>query len=324
MGRPVAAGLLAWMGVGRGPATRITGRGMRACVRFGADTGETWVLGPGDLVGRLWSAALCLDDPRVSEAHAMVSLRDGALHLLALRRRFAVDGRSVSEVRLAPGLVVELSEGLSLRVLDVTLPDEVLAVEGDGLPRQTLLGVCSLVAGPRPAVTPGYDHAADAWIWTDGEHWRLRARGGADRALGPGDEWTLGGDVFRAVSVALASSAQEATRAGGPGPLHLVAWYDTVEIGPVGQPPVVIGGIPARILSELVALEGPAPWETVAREVWRGDVPIAALRRSWDVNVSRLRGRLRDAGVRPDLVRSDGAGSIQLVVLDGDVVIDRT
>ena len=31
----------------------------------------------GDVIGRVWSAALQLDDGRVSEAHAMVSLREG-------------------------------------------------------------------------------------------------------------------------------------------------------------------------------------------------------------------------------------------------------
>lgn len=40
---------------------------------------------PGDLIGRLPGAALQIADPRVSEAHAMVSLRAGELVLLALR-----------------------------------------------------------------------------------------------------------------------------------------------------------------------------------------------------------------------------------------------
>ena len=40
----------------------------------------------------MWSAALHLDDPRVSEAHAMVSIRGSELKLLALRGRFQIDG----------------------------------------------------------------------------------------------------------------------------------------------------------------------------------------------------------------------------------------
>lgn len=66
---------------------------MHACVHLASADGQIHVLGHGDLIGRLWSAALCLSDPRVSEAHAMVSLREGQLRLLALRGLFAIDGK---------------------------------------------------------------------------------------------------------------------------------------------------------------------------------------------------------------------------------------
>ncbi len=253
----------------------------------------------------------------------MVSHRDGALKLLALRRRFVVGGKPVSEITLAPGLKVELTEGLTLHVVEVTLPDAVLAIEGDGMPRQALLGVCSLFARPRPSLAPGYEGDADAWVWTDGERWSLRIRGEDARPLVAGDAWTLQGRAFEAVEMALQS--QEPTRADTVrnGPLHLVAWYDSVEIRRVGQPPVVLGGVAARILSELAAIGGPAPWEAVAREIWRDD-QSGALRRVWDVNLSRLRARLREAGMRTDLVSADGTGNVRLLLHDGDTVEDRT
>ncbi len=52
---------------------------------------------------------MSLDDPRISEAHALLSLRGGALHLLSLRRMIAVDGKPVSGVELRRGLVVALA-----------------------------------------------------------------------------------------------------------------------------------------------------------------------------------------------------------------------
>lgn len=70
----------------------------------------------GDLIGRVWTAALTLEDARVSEAQALVSLRDGALVLLALRRLLRVDGREARQVVLTPGLVVDLADGVSLVV----------------------------------------------------------------------------------------------------------------------------------------------------------------------------------------------------------------
>jgi pSer/pThr/pTyr-binding forkhead associated (FHA) protein len=74
----------------------------RPHVRLTLPDGSVRELEHGDLIGRLWSAALVIDDPRISEAHALVSLREGGFWLLSLRRKIAVGGRPVSEVRLEP------------------------------------------------------------------------------------------------------------------------------------------------------------------------------------------------------------------------------
>ena len=127
---------------------------MRAYVRLRLSSGQTAVLGPGDLVGRLSGASLQIDDGRVSEAHAMVSLRGRELKLLGLRGVFAVDGKPTDEVVLAEELAIELAPGLSLHVEEIVLPDTLLAVEGDGLPRQVLTGSMSLMLAPEPALVP--------------------------------------------------------------------------------------------------------------------------------------------------------------------------
>ena len=54
---------------------------MQAHVTLRAPDGRIYQLSHGDLVGRIWSAALCLSDPQVSEAHAMVSLRLSLIHI---------------------------------------------------------------------------------------------------------------------------------------------------------------------------------------------------------------------------------------------------
>lgn len=91
-------------------------------------------LGPGDLIGRLPGAALQIADPRVSEAHAMVSLRGGELVLLALRRRFTLGGEPRTQVVREPGLELDLAEGVSLHCSEVTLPEAVLALRAPGRP----------------------------------------------------------------------------------------------------------------------------------------------------------------------------------------------
>ena len=109
---------------------------MRAYAKILAPDDTEWLLGPGDRIGRLASAALTIDDARVSEAHAMISLRGGELRLLGLRGLFVVDGPPVQEVTLREGLEVQLAPGVSLEVLEIELPDAVLALQSDELPRQ--------------------------------------------------------------------------------------------------------------------------------------------------------------------------------------------
>jgi hypothetical protein len=70
-------------------------------------------------------------------------------------------------------------------------------------------------------------------------------------------------------------------------------------------------------------LGGPAGWEVVAREVWPDEQDTWALRKRWDVNLGRIRGRLREGGVRTDLVRAAGTGQVELVLRRGDVLEDR-
>ena len=82
-------------------------------------------LGPGDIIGRMPTAALVLDDARVSEAHALITLRAGELRLLPLRGRCAVDGELVNEATLEPDMVIEPAPGLELLIEDVHLPQDV-------------------------------------------------------------------------------------------------------------------------------------------------------------------------------------------------------
>ena len=66
---------------------------MRAVARLLLPDGRDVEVGPGDLIGRTPSAAAVIDDPRIAEAHAFVSLRHGELHLLSLRRMVVVAGK---------------------------------------------------------------------------------------------------------------------------------------------------------------------------------------------------------------------------------------
>lgn len=284
-------------------------------------------LAPGDIIGRMAAAALVLDDPRVSEGHALVSLRGAELQLLALRGMFAVDGRPASKVVLARGQRLSFADGLDLWVDAVQLPDVLAAVEGDGLPRQVLAGSTSLFPGPPPRVVPGSAPDAAAWIWSSGPRWRLRV--GADstaRDLAPGDRFEVGGRSFQMTTVRVERAGVEPTVARGRvgEPLRMVAGWDTFRIEQEGRPPVIIGGLAARLLSLLAEVEVAMSWEGLARELWPAEPDRDNLRRRLDVTLSRLRTRLRSSGIRTDLVRSTGAGHLELVRYPGDAVVDQT
>lgn len=295
---------------------------MRAYVRLLAPGGQTAVLGPGDLIGRLASAALQLDDGRISEAHAMVSLRGRELRLLGLRGLFAVSGQPTDDAVLKPGMIFQPAPGLDVLVEEVVLPEEVLALEGDGLPRQLLLGAVSLCTRPQVALLPRHRSDADAVFWDTGEGWRVRVGNDPPKNLMPGDKLHVNGREFRAVTVPLSSAGKPPTRLDGAHspPLRIVTHFDTVHIHVEGGSVVALDGIAARILSELAALGGPAEWSVIAGEIWPEEEDRIYLRRRWDVSLARLRRKLRESRVRPDLIRAGGTGQVELLLRTGDRV----
>jgi len=295
---------------------------MRASVRLRGPDDRWFELVHGDVIGRLATAAMPLDDARVSEAHAMISLREGELRLIALRGMFAVDGAPMSEVRLQPGMRILLAQDLPVEVEDVVLPATVLGVEGPGLRRQILPSVCSVVPGPR--LVSGFVADAAVWIWSDGDGWRIRVAQGKANPLLAGDALGVFGLV--AVEIPLAAAGLAATRRQGSvdAPLRIQARFDTVHIHREGVEVGVLSGILARIVSELVVLNGPVHWATLAGQLWPREPDADVLRSRLDVNLSRLRRRLRELRVRADLVRTDGAGFIELLTYAHDTVEDQT
>ena len=277
----------------------------------------------GDLIGRLPSAALFLDDPRVSEAHALVSLRGGRLWMLALRRLLGEQGRPVAEVLLAPGVEIELAFGLTLTVDAVSLPDRVLALAAPGQPTRPLGQVLSIVDGPPASALASYVPGAAAHLWTVGPICHLQRGAEPARSLVEGDTFTAAGLSWRLGAVPLGAAEHAPTHGTDDDPLRIVAHYDSVVVQRPRHPALVIGGTGARVLSELVTRAAPVAWETLAREVWTDDAATLELRHRWDVTLGRLRDRLRRAGIRRELVRADRTGLVHLALGPHDVAVDQ-
>lgn len=294
----------------------------RAIIRV--QDGSVVELGPGSIIGRMPRCDLTIDDGRLSEAHALVSLRGGALVLLPLRGRLSLRDQSVTSIELEAGQHVELAPGVVLEVLEVVLPDELLAVTWGSLPEQVLLGTTSLLVSPVPAFRPGWVPDAAAWVWSDGTGFRLQVGTLRPRPLRAGDCADVAGATLTATARPLSTATSAETSGVLDGPLRLVARLQAVHLVRAGQPVVVLDGAPAQCISELVAFGGPVSWEVCARELWGDGIDTTLLRGRWDAMLLRLRKRLRAVRVRDDLVRCDRMGFVELVLHPGDEVVDET
>ncbi len=296
---------------------------MNASATFVLPDGREETLAPGDLVGRTWNAAIRFDDPGVSEAHAMLSLRGAQLWLLSLRRRLVVGGQATDAVALEVGQVIRLAPTVELSVSRVTMPSVVTGLEGPGLVAQALPGTCALVIDPLPRLVPGTPEGAPLTFWHHDGAWRARADG-VTRPFVAGSEVEVDGLRFRGVAITLAEASGLATRADLSGPVRIVSRFDTVHIHRADGGVLVLAGQAARLVAELVSVGQPLAWEAAAASLWPDLDDRELLRRRWDVLLVRLRERLRSGGVRAELVSSTRVGLVELVLRQGDLVEDQS
>ena len=286
-----------------------------AWVHLVASDGTSAHLHPGDLVGRSWRAELSIIDPSVSEFHAAISLRNGEIRIRKLGGPLSVHGMAATEVVARGGLRINLSSTAHVDVVSVQLPERLSALRVDGEIVQPL------TAGRHGLTREGKlvaaSDAADALLWTDGDQWFL-SDGGEMLALDEaGTMWRERFLELTEVSVR-EGEVLPTRRLERYTPVRVTARYSTVQVHQEGQPVLVLAGQPARLMTE-VALLGPAPWHVVAGEMWPRLQDRMALRKRWDRVLARVRHKLRDGQVRPDLLRSTG-GQIELLVMPGDAI----
>ncbi|HNC99468.1 MAG TPA: hypothetical protein PKW90_25265, partial [Myxococcota bacterium] len=272
---------------------------------------------------RTYQAGLRIDDPQISEAHALLSLRGEALVLLPLRRRIYVEHRPMESVTLRAGMQLGLAPRIDLTVEEVALPTTVLGIEGEGLPAQVLTHTCSLVLHPQPRLEPGTLDRAAAIFWPADVWWRMRPAGGADVDFEPGTRVTVQGQQVWGIAFSLSTAGQSPTLQSPFGAVHIISQFDTVHLQTGSGGTLVLAGQLARVVSELVTIGAPISWEGLAAQIW-SDLPDRdLLRKRWDVLMVQLRKRLKEGGIRPDLIRSTGTGLVELVRMEGDLVEDR-
>lgn len=291
-----------------------------ATFRIGEESTQTAV-SPGEFIGRSDLAALCLDDPRVSEAHALISLRGGCLKLLALRGRFSVRGEVVAEAMLEPGLVIGFAPDLLVTCETISLPAQLVGVKVGGLPAMTLMGTTSFRLRESPKVLQGFDPGAELVFWPMGEQWRARVEGEDARTVVFGDTFEAGGRPVEIITVDLKHAAQTSTKLGLRPPMRLHCADRRVRVEREGEQPVFIAGVPGRIFHSLLSRDLSATWRDVVSDVWPGDASTeTALRRRFDAGLARLRGRIEELTGRDDFFQLDGTGLVIVALNESDSV----
>lgn len=284
-----------------------------------------------------------VDDPRISEAHALVSLRGTELKLLALRGRLSVDGKPRTEVTLMPGVRIVLAGFFGLTVDDVTMPDQILGITAVYDPTQVVgaHGVVAIVPESEVPLRYGYDPSAAAHVWTRADASVLRraihdsassqsasaSLAPIDTRLTPGDTFEVDGHcfVFGLVSRLAFEARPTNDRGRFESRLRLVLQFDTVHIHGADGRSAVLDGIGARLLCELFEIGAPIGWREVARLLWPTDnLDSPSMRQRWDQLMTRVRMRLREAGIRSDLVRPTQRGLVELQLGPDDEVDDQT
>lgn len=288
-------------------------------------SGERQSVGPGSLIGRSFAADVRLDDGRISEAHAFLSLRGGQFVLFALRGRLRVDGRDVPRMELCEGQMLELARDFALQVERIVPPRRALAVSGPGLERQVLVEVTSLVLEPVPHLEPGPQPRAAAVLFSDGLEWRAQLDSGELRSVAAGQTLDIQGYELAFADQWLADAQVEETAPLVPsGALRLVSYFDSVHLlDEAGELQGIITGKPAQLLAELLAYGGPVEWRALAHALWGKGEADQVLRNRLDVTLAKLRRMFKAIGLRRDLVLAHKNGLLELVLYPGDKTEDR-
>ncbi|MDC0675774.1 FHA domain-containing protein [Nannocystis radixulma] len=281
----------------------------------------------GGILGRTPNADLYLQDPRISEAHALVSLRGNGLQLLELRGMLFLDGKRTSAIELARGQQVLLAGSLLLTVEDIHLPSHALVLYGvRDEPRELSASTYSLVLH-RPndvVLVPGYREGAEGYLWSSADELRIQLRDQPAELVAPERVWTLGESVLRVVAVPTTGFVETLSAAPRDERLRIIARYTSIHFWRTTEV-LIMHGRPAMLLSELVRCGGkPVPWEIIAREIWSRQSERHLLRQNWDRTLGRIRDQLRRAEIRENLVQVDRNGNIELVLGPHDEIVDET
>lgn len=237
--------------------------------------GRRLAVPPGAIIGRSPRADVSIADPRVSEVHAFLSLRRGALWMLPARRPIFVDAVAQAQLLLRTGVRVHLTPEVWLLVEAVLLPPrrpELRRGEHQlGFDEHDELSLT-----PTGLLVPGHDAGALLWAWSGGDVVFLHPRDGEPHPAQVGQVVHVG-----AWQVEVVTSTGEIAETAASRPAITLQDHGDEVVLQGGSHTLPLRRLNAALLRALGARGGRSTVLELACAVWEDlDLEEASLRRA--------------------------------------------
>lgn len=276
---------------------------------------------PGSVIGRLVTSAVPINDPRISEAHVLVTHRGDSMWMISLQPQpiKVLGERSHRSVKLETGQRLSLTEGYVMEVIAVVTPDRLPQAQYrtvgesawqtlgnlDGHEHYSVMPGPLWAAGPQSGALFRLACGVDSWV--------LFSPAGEAIPIEDLDVWSAGEWEFRFLWCPVGQAGIAKTMAKG----HPFLDY-SIEIGENFVRFIPLGGSLPReqltfvgqhrlLLLALLREPGPRRWQVLGAEVWDdwAELDRTARERRWNPAVHRLRKRLMEHGLDPDIIYRD-------------------
>lgn len=278
---------------------------------------------PGTVMGRLVTSAVPIDDPRISEAHVLVTHRGGSMWMMGLQQQAlrVVGDRSRSHVRLVAGQRLSLAEGYVVEVMAVVTPDHLPQAQYrrrgeiewhqlgnlDGHEYYSIMSGPLWVAGQREGAMCHLACGVDSWVLFTQEQDSISIE---DLEIWEAGDWQF---RFLWLPVDQAGTAKTIARHQHSLDYRIEVGETFVRITPIEDDrdlePLIFVGQPRLLLMALMRETTSRRWQVLGAEIWEdwGELDRKARERRWNPAIHRLRKRLAEYALDPDIVYRDEA-----------------
>lgn len=260
----------------------------------------------GDLIGRHAACMVSLGHPQEELLEAGIVQRGRRLHLESYAHPLLVGQHRYKKLRLERGQHLAMGP-FRIRVDGIDAPTSVLAVAVGEHPPQELVGpYYALVGRPYPDLLPGPVPDADATLVYRGTGWTIALRGAPPEPILPGRTWSVHGTTLRTMTLDTRTEPPYTTSAALR--IEIRESENAVTLRRATRHRVTLHGRIAALFRDVANAT-----------ITTGKHAAPYLRTpETDGVLDDLHEMFRNHGIRPDLIRADGIGGLELFLHQQD------